>query len=133
MNPQLGYFFLTLSVAVAATAIAGIAWLCATVGRLNGENLVLRREAAEQRASIARLATSLTETDDRMTGVDRRYRAMDLRLGRLEQRDLDNRRYSEAARLVRNGAAPENLVKNCGLTSGEADLVARMHGLKKSA
>jgi hypothetical protein len=41
------------------------------------------------------------------------------------------RGYEIAARMARNGAAKDELIKSCGLTSHEAELLIKLHGQKQ--
>ena len=58
---------------------------------------------------------------------------MDQRLGQTQRRqqDLENKdsgslTYAQASKLIQMGAAPEDLVKSCGLSEAEAKLVSLM-------
>lgn len=42
------------------------------------------------------------------------------------------RGYEIAARMARNGAAKDELIKSCGLTSHEAELLIKLHGQKQN-
>lgn len=45
----------------------------------------------------------------------------------LEQKDVGSLPYNYAIRLVEMGASSDDLVENCGLARGEADLIALVH------
>jgi hypothetical protein len=53
------------------------------------------------------------------------------RLGQLELRG-EGRPYDQAIAMVRHGADADRLVRNFGLTRGEADLVELVHGRRKA-
>ncbi|TWH64931.1 uncharacterized protein DUF2802 [Azomonas agilis] len=53
------------------------------------------------------------------------------RLLRQEQRDLGTEHsFSQAARMATMGASVEELVRSCGLTQGEAELMSRLQQLR---
>ncbi len=131
------YLLLLLLLVIGSTALGGVAWMCGTTRRLAAQVDALQGELSGLATSVTELAATLAEGQAGMAesvgDLARRTRTMEQRQDRVEMRDLDERRYSEAARLVQQGADSQNLVRNCGLTNGEADLVVRLHGARQSA
>ena len=131
------YLLLLLLLVIGCTVLGGVAWMCRTTQRLAAQVGGLENELAALAGSVAELTAAIADgqarVDETMTDLTRRTRTMEQRQDRVEMRDLDERRYSEAARLVQQGADSKNLVRNCGLTNGEADLVVRLHGARQSA
>ncbi|MFO0453720.1 MAG: DUF2802 domain-containing protein [Pseudomonadota bacterium] len=87
---------------------------------------VLRRDTE----AVAALGARLGERFRRLEQVAAQLAD---RLGQLELRG-EGRPYDHAIALVRHGAADaDRLVQNLGLSRGEADLVARLHGRDPAA
>lgn len=55
------------------------------------------------------------------------------KLNQLVQRDPNALSISQAERLVGMGASVEDLTQSCGLSTGEAELIARLHRSKSDA
>lgn len=49
------------------------------------------------------------------------------RLAQLEQRDMNNFSFSQAAKLVGMGASIDDLTQSCGLSQSEAELMSKLH------
>lgn len=49
------------------------------------------------------------------------------RLAQLEQRDINNFSFSQAAKLVGMGASIDDLTQSCGLSQSEAELMSKLH------
>jgi hypothetical protein len=75
-------------------------------------------ESARAAGRIERLEQELTAIGERMHALERRG---------------ETRVFDQAIDSARRGADPERLTEQFGLSRGEADLVARLHGRKKIA
>ncbi len=64
----------------------------------------------------------------RIPQLEKQINELNDRQGHLELNGPDGRPFSHAIRMVQHGATAERLVRSCGLTPGEADLVIRLHG-----
>ncbi len=79
---------------------------------------------------LERLQSAFDMTSDCGIGVGRKVMAMEKRLqatelkqNELESTDIQKVSYNEAVRLLGMGAAVEDLVRSCGLTRAEANLL----------
>jgi len=123
---------LAMPALVLALALAA-ALLPAAVLALACRRLARRLAAAERaleaaRTDLAALCTAAAGTDRRLAGLERAQRRLAERQDRIELSHAGERAYDHAIRLVRNGADAERLVRECGLTPGEARLVLMLHG-----
>ncbi len=84
----------------------------------------LRREVEGSTAIGVRAGERLRKTEQACTQLADR-------LGQLELRG-EGRPYDPAIAMVRHGADADRLVRNFGLTRGEADLVELVHGRRKA-
>jgi len=123
---------LAMPALVLALALAA-ALLPAAVLALACRRLARRLTAAERaleaaRTDLAALCAAAAGTDRRLAALERAQRRLDERQDRIELSHAGERAYDHAIRLVRNGADTERLVRECGLTPGEARLVLMLHG-----
>ena len=69
--------------------------------------------------AILQLGNSMQTLEQRVTLTARRQQE-------LENKDAGSLTYDQASKLIQMGAAPEDLVKTCGLSQAEAKLVSLM-------
>lgn len=82
---------------------------------------VTRQEALLRANSgaVLKLGGSMQTLEQRVTLTARRQQE-------LENKDAGSLTYDQASKLIQMGAAPEDLVKTCGLSQAEAKLVSLM-------
>jgi hypothetical protein len=101
----------------------------------------LRRVRAELEATDSRVVALRREVEgataigvragERLRKTEQTYAQLADRLGQLELRG-EGRPYDQAIAMVRHGADADRLVRNFGLTRGEADLVELVHGRRRA-
>ena len=69
---------------------------------------------------------------DKMQSLAQQVRSTRDEQLQISQRDLGNLPFNKAVQLVEQGAGVETLVRDCGLSRSEADLVVMMHGKAKA-
>lgn len=120
-----------LSVAFALMFLVTFATLLGVRRRLHEQDgnlkrladLVVARETAEPAGDTAGLARLEGELD-----------SMNARLAELVRAQLGqykisgSRSLTEATRSAREGIAPEDIAAHCGISTGEAELLVRLHG-----
>jgi hypothetical protein len=124
---------------VTAAVLAGLvlalgAALAATAASLRQ----VRRAVAASEARLGELAREVegataigVRAGERLRKLEQTGAQLGARLGQLELRG-EGRPYDQAIDLVRHGADADRLVRNFGLSRGEADLVALVHGRRKA-
>jgi hypothetical protein len=85
----------------------------------------LRRELELVASISARTGLRVQRVEQEFSGVSERVEVVELR--------AETRSFDQAIDSARRGADPGKLAEQFGLSSGEADLVARLHGRKRSA
>ncbi len=83
------------------------------------------RMLTDDMGSLARAALG---AGDSLLRVEQQMRRLAERQDQAELHNPGERPYSQAIRLVRKGTTIEDLVSTCGLTRGEAELIAMLHG-----
>lgn len=101
-----------------------------------------RRERAEMQAGIEELRREQHATAELAVRIGQRLRHAEEQLGQMhtriegmkvqEQAPDPGHAYAQAIRLVRKGADASRLVADFGLSRGEAELVALLHGQRKT-
>ena len=66
-------------------------------------------------------------------GLEHRIRRLAERQDQLELRDPMEQTYAHAIRLAQKGVDVDDLVENCGLARGEAELLLRIHRVEQQA
>ena len=126
LDPNL--MLVAAAVVGASTLLLLLLWLGSAV---RAERLAARLDALEQGLAQLRAATGAAtgisvKAGERVRRLDQVCTQMTERLGQLELRG-DGRPYDQAIALVRRGADAERLIRNFGLSRGEADLMTRLH------
>jgi hypothetical protein len=102
-----------------------------------GQGRVARE--TEQEAHIQRLADDLAAlcrasagAGDHLIKLEQQLRRVMDRQDQWELRSGSERSYQQAIQMVQHGADAGELVRNCGLTPGEADLIVMLHGMART-
>lgn len=86
----------------------------------------LSRIANEQQTALTANAKSLVKLQATITVLEKKLNRTAQRQQDLENKDAGSLTYEQASKLIELGAAPEDLVKTCGLSQAEAHLVSLM-------
>lgn len=92
-----------------------------------------RREAAAAAAlgalqsDIGAMCASIAGFGERLVRIEQQVRSVSERQDQVELRSGGERSYSHAIRMVHKGADVDELVTNCGINRGEAELLLRVH------
>jgi len=94
------------------------------------QNRSLREElaafAGDQQALLAANAKSVLKLQATIAVLENKLNKTAQRQQDLENKDAGSLTYEQASTLIELGAAPEDLVKTCGLSQAEAHLVSLM-------
>ena len=112
----LGGFFCALVVKVRANR------------RLTYQWSLLERRLATLEHQFTSLCAAEAQLGDRLIASEGELRAMYERQLQLELKQPVAGHYRHAISMVELGASTVELVSNCGLSQGEAELILRMHG-----
>ena len=99
-----------------------------------------RKILREQGASMQRinkdmhaLCAGAINLGKHVDGLEHRIRRLAERQDQLELRDPMEQTYAHAIRLAQKGVDVNDLVENCGLARGEAELLLRIHRVEQQA
>ena len=108
--------------------------------RLRAGQRANQARESEQSGQIQRLADDLAAlcrasagAGDHLVKLEQQQRRLVERQDQWELRAGSEPSYQQAIQMVRHGAGVEELVRNCGLTRGEADLIVMLHGMARTA
>ena len=116
-----------LSALVIVLAIGQIYQLAA-IRRLRRQLHSRDDQSTRQRDDFAALCKASVGAGDHLVKLEQQVRRLIERQDQIEMRSAGDRPYTQAIQMVQRGADVAELVSNCGLTRGEAELIAMLHG-----
>ncbi len=132
MNPEIILNVAVAGIAAAALVVAMLAVHAARLWRTQCE--ALQSSVAALRRELELVASISVRTGRRMQRVEDDFSTVTERVDQVELRAAPaTGALDQAIALARRGAQPQRLEQQFGLSTGEADLVARLHGQKVQA
>jgi Tfp pilus assembly protein PilO len=90
-----------------------------------------KRDIETLKQTVGALCSSAVGVDKRVNRLERQGRDLEERQEHIEQQSQsDEPPYTDAIRMVQDGAGPEQLVSELGISRDAADLIIMMHGVK---
>jgi hypothetical protein len=86
-----------------------------------------------QQQSISGLTAGAVGMDRRLNRMEATEKLLHDRQQTFENQQASEQPYSHAIRLVQQGASAQRLVEELSLSTSEAELIVRLHGLRDSA
>ena len=80
---------------------------------------------------VQALCTGTINMGNQIDALEKRMRRLSERQDQLDSRDPMEQIYAHAIRLAQKGAGVDELVENCGLARGEAELLLRVHSVRR--
>ena len=115
---------LTAVSALLMLVVMGMQW--ANLRRIRGLEQALLESRKKQEALQRESNKTILTLGKALAAVDQRLGQTQRRQQDLENKDSGSLTYAQASKLIQMGAAPEDLVKSCGLSEAEAKLVSLM-------
>jgi biopolymer transport protein ExbB/TolQ len=116
-----------LSALVVAMALGQI-YLIFAIRRLRDRLRTREDQSLRQRDDFAALCKASVGAGDHLLRLEQHVRRLTERQDQIEMRTAGERPYTQAIQMVQRGANVTELVSRCGLTRGEAELIAMLHG-----
>lgn len=113
---------------LAVCAVAAAWWSVARLRRLERRVMIQETALLSLRGALSAVCSGEMASDQRQAEVERRLRQLAEQQELLLMRDPEQGPYQHAMRMAVQGAGREELMKTCGLTRGEADLLLALHG-----
>lgn len=117
---------LILMIALSVLVIAQLGFSVVQARRLRELSLALAESSAVQQELLGSTGTALLSVHSTVTALEKKLTRTVQRQQDLENKDAGSLTYEQASKLIQMGAAPEDLVKTCGLSQAEARLVSLM-------
>jgi flagellar biosynthesis/type III secretory pathway M-ring protein FliF/YscJ len=93
-----------------------------------------KREIETLKQTVGALCSSAVGVDKRVNRLERQGRDLEERQESMEQHtQYGEPPYADAIRMVREGAGPEQLVNELGISRDAADLIIMMHGARRES
>jgi hypothetical protein len=96
--------------------------------RIIDEQLAVMRR---MQSDIHALCAGAINMGNHIESLEYKLRRVAERQEQLEARDPIQQTYAHAIRLAQKGAGVDDLVENCGLAQGEAELLMRLHRVER--
>jgi heme exporter protein D len=91
-----------------------------------------KREIETLKQTVGALCSSAVGVDKRVNRLERQGRDLEERQESIEQQgQYGDPPYADAIRMVQEGAGPDQLVGELGISRDAADLIIMMHGIKR--
>jgi type II secretory pathway component PulJ len=110
--------------------IAGLNWR--SLRRLGRRHAALADELLVAHREFDAATTVINRIGRRLQAAEAQASALRDRLETIERR-AEPRAFAQAIDFARRGVPPSQLSSQCGLSPGEAELVAQLHGGRKTA
>lgn len=94
--------------------------------RLSELSAALAESSAVQQDLLGSTGSALLSVHSTVSALEKKLTRTVQRQQDLENKDAGSLTYEQASKLIQMGAAPEDLVKTCGLSQAEARLVSLM-------
>ena len=117
----------TLSALVVVLA-AGQVYQYIVIRRLRALLSSREDQSVRQRDDFAAMCKASVGAGDHLVRLEQQVRRLTERQDQIEMRTAGDRPYTQAIQMVQHGADVDELISNCGLTRGEAELIAMLHG-----
>ncbi|HEY9199372.1 MAG TPA: DUF2802 domain-containing protein [Gammaproteobacteria bacterium] len=85
-------------------------------------------QTSRHRDDFAALCKASVGAGDHLVRLEQQVRRLTERQDQIEMRSAGDRPYTQAIQMVQSGADVSELISRCGLTRGEAELIAMLHG-----
>lgn len=90
-------------------------------------------QSTRQHDDFAALCKASVGAGDHLVRLEQQVRRLTERQEQIEMRSAGDRPYTQAIQMVQRGADISELIDQCGLTRGEAELIAMLHGVAKAS
>lgn len=131
MPSELSLVWIAFSFLLFLTLAHGLAYLRQESRRREGL-AQMQRDLETLKQTMAALCSSAVGVDKRVNRLERQGRDLEERQENIEQSShFGDPPYADAIRMVHNGAGPEDLVRELGISRDAADLIIMMHSVKR--
>jgi signal transduction histidine kinase len=124
-------WLMVVAALLAVIAVAGVVALRRTAAQRDEVVRALQHDLRSLCNAAVGMGERVNQMERRLRQLAERQEALGLRQDQLNQEDPEARTYSQAIKMAHKGAGVDDLVEVCGLSRGEAELVAMMHRLGK--
>ena len=114
-------------------ALLGVRLAWQRIQLMQGQIDELKQQLQFQQQSITGLTAGAVGVDRRMNRMQATEKLLHDRQETFDNQQSAEQPYSHAIRLVQQGATAQRLVEELSLSTSEAELIVRLHGLRESA
>lgn len=124
-------FELLVQIAILAAILGLFAVEVARIVRFSRRERQWQATVQTLQKDVTALCAGAVSLGKHLTVMEQRVRRLHERQDQIELRDPAQQSYGHAIRLAQRGADVDELISNCGLARGEAELLLRLHSVEK--
>jgi len=91
-----------------------------------------RQRLEALQSDMRALVSAAIGVGERVHRIEKSLKEVSHRQEQIDQTDPGAQAYQQAIKMAQKGASAEELIEICGLTRGEADLIAMLHRMERS-
>ncbi len=129
-----------LNLSLDVVAVLGLVTAIGALVVTYAANARLRQQLAQQQESLRSLQTDMAAmcsgavmAGQRLAQVEQRSERLSRRQDELESRDAEGQHYRQAVKLMGKGAQLDEVMEDCGLARGEAELLVLAQRLEQAS
>ncbi len=130
---MLNVSFDVFAIAGLVTALVALVFAHAANGRLRARLEKQQDVLKALQADVAAMCAGAVKVGERLAQQEQRLQALGRRQDELELHEPSGDNYRHAARLMGKGAELEEVMEDCGLARGEAELLVLAQKLEKAS
>jgi hypothetical protein len=124
------YTLLLVGLIVVCLMLAGQVWLMLAERNRQQRIEQLEKNLEVLKQTVGALCSSAVGVDRRVNRVERRHRDLEEWQESFENQQSNEPPYTDAIRLVKEGADAEHLIRELGISRDAADLIIMLHGYR---
>jgi hypothetical protein len=125
--------FDVIAAAALATALVALAYAFSTIARLRSRLEQQSDMLKSLQQDVATVCSGAVNMGGHLAKLEQRTHQLQQRQDQLELQEPASQSYRHAAKMLHKGADLEEVVHDCGLARGEAELIALAQRLEKAS
>ena len=117
----------------APLVLLGCGYLFVMFRAMKHEQNDLKNELKQIKNDLSALCNASATAGNRVVGTEQQLRRLKERQDQMELRGGNQKSYSQAIQMAQKGISAKELVLNCGITQGEADLLTMLHSMPQAS
>ncbi len=125
--------FDVIAVAGLVTALGALVYAFAQNARLRDQLQQQKTQLHAVQSDVSAMCSGAVNLGEHLVHLEQRAQQLTRRQAQLEMQEPSTQSYRHASKLMGNGAGLEEVMSDCGLARGEAELLALAQRIKKAS